>query len=82
MRVVLALGGNALLQRGQPLDAAIQPHNIALAAQAIAAVAQTHAVIVTHGNGPQVGLLALQADACPGRCSPIRWTCWTPKAKA
>lgn len=63
MRVVLALGGNALLQRGQPLEATIQQHNIARAAPAIAAVAQTHAVIVTHGNGPQVGLLALQAAA-------------------
>ncbi|MFM7449200.1 MAG: carbamate kinase [Leptolyngbyaceae cyanobacterium] len=65
MEVVIALGGNALLQRGQPLEAELQLHNIHRAAQAIAAIAQTHQVIVTHGNGPQVGLLALQAAAYP-----------------
>lgn len=63
MLVVIALGGNALLQRGQPLEADTQRHNIQTAARAIAAIAQTHTVIVTHGNGPQVGLLALQAEA-------------------
>ncbi len=63
MRVVIALGGNALLQRGQPLEATVQLHNIKIAATAIAQVAQNHTVIVTHGNGPQVGLLALQAAA-------------------
>src|SRR5512139_133197 len=65
MRVVIALGGNALLRRGQPLEAEIQRRNIGRAAAAIAAVALTHTVIVTHGNGPQVGLLALQAEADP-----------------
>lgn len=65
MRVVIALGGNALLQRGQPLEAAVQLHNIKIAAAAIAQIAQNHTVIVTHGNGPQVGLLALQAAAYP-----------------
>lgn len=59
----MALGGNALLQRGQPLEAAVQLQNIEVAAAAIAAIAQTHQVVVTHGNGPQVGLLALQAEA-------------------
>lgn len=63
MLVVIALGGNALLKRGQPLEADIQLHNIGTAAQAIAQVARHHAVVVTHGNGPQVGLLALQAEA-------------------
>lgn len=64
MRVVLALGGNALLRRGQPADAAAQRANVAVAAGAIAAVAAAgHEVVVTHGNGPQVGLLALQAAA-------------------
>jgi carbamate kinase len=63
MLVVIALGGNALLRRGQPLEAAVQLHNIEVAASAIANVARTHQVIVTHGNGPQVGLLALQAEA-------------------
>lgn len=65
MRVVIALGGNALLRRGQPLEADIQRHNIGRAATAMAAVARAHSVIVTHGNGPQVGLLALQAEADP-----------------
>ncbi len=60
---VIALGGNALLQRGQSLEAAIQLHNIEVAAAAIATMAQAHTVIVTHGNCPQVGLLALQAEA-------------------
>lgn len=65
MRVVIALGGNALLRRGQPLEAEIQRRNIGNAAAAIAAVASVHTVVVTHGNGPQVGLLALQAEAYP-----------------
>lgn len=63
MLVVIALGGNALLKRGQPLEADIQLRNIRVAAAAIATIAQTHTVVVTHGNGPQVGLLALQAAA-------------------
>lgn len=62
-RVVVALGGNALLRRGQPLDAAIQRANIKVAAEVIAEVALDHDVVITHGNGPQVGLLALQNDA-------------------
>lgn len=65
MRVVAALGGNALLRRGEPMDAATQRHNVATAAHALAAVARDHELIVTHGNGPQVGLLALQAEAYP-----------------
>ena len=63
MRVVIALGGNALLRRGEPADAATQRRNVATAVAAIADLAQDHEVIVTHGNGPQVGLLALQGDA-------------------
>ncbi|MDJ0694567.1 carbamate kinase [Mastigocoleus sp. MO_188.B34] len=63
MQVVIALGGNALLQRGQPLEADVQLHNITVAAQAIAEVAKENRVVVTHGNGPQVGLLALQSAA-------------------
>ena len=65
MRVVAALGGNALLRRGEPLDASTQRRNVAAAAHALAAVAREHELIVTHGNGPQVGLLALQAEAYP-----------------
>jgi carbamate kinase len=63
MQIVIALGGNALLKRGQPLEADLQLHNISIAAKAIAEVVQKNTVIVTHGNGPQVGLLALQAEA-------------------
>jgi carbamate kinase len=63
MRIVIALGGNALLRRGQPLDATVQRANVKVAAEAVAAVARHHEVILTHGNGPQVGLLALQNEA-------------------
>ena len=63
MRLVVALGGNALLQRGEPLDVNHQRANVARAVSALATLAGDHDVIVTHGNGPQVGLLALQAAA-------------------
>ena len=63
MRVVAALGGNALLQRGEPADAPHQRRNVAVAAAALATIAVEHELVVTHGNGPQVGLLALQAEA-------------------
>ena len=65
MRVVAALGGNALLRRGEPLDAETQRRNVAVAAHALAGLAAEHELVVTHGNGPQVGLLALQAEAYP-----------------
>jgi carbamate kinase len=64
MRVVIALGGNALLRRGQPLSAENQRANVKTAAKAIAAVMEAgHEVVISHGNGPQVGLLALQNAA-------------------
>jgi carbamate kinase len=63
MRVVVALGGNALLRRGEPLEAQTQEQNVARAARSLAALAESHDLVVTHGNGPQVGLLALQAAA-------------------
>jgi carbamate kinase len=64
MRIVLALGGNALLKRGETLDAEIQRRNISSAvATAIAPIARRHEVVITHGNGPQIGLLALQSAA-------------------
>ncbi|MEW5808783.1 MAG: carbamate kinase [Actinomycetota bacterium] len=63
MRIVIALGGNALLRRGQPMTAENQRANIAAAAERIAAVAPGNQIVVAHGNGPQVGLLALQAAA-------------------
>ncbi len=63
MLVVIALGGNAILQRGEPLESENQKRNIEKAAKAIAKVAKEHTVVLTHGNGPQVGLLALQNEA-------------------
>lgn len=65
MRVVVALGGNALLRRGEPLDIAVQSRNAEAAARSVAALAAHHDVIVTHGNGPQIGLLALQSMSGP-----------------
>ena len=61
--IVVALGGNALLRRGEPMSADVQEANVASAAEALSAVAREHRLVVTHGNGPQVGLLALQNDA-------------------
>ena len=63
MRVVVALGGNALLKRGEALTAANQRRNARVAAEALAPVARAHETVITHGNGPQVGLLALQEIA-------------------
>jgi len=63
MRIVVALGGNALLRRGQPMTAANQRANVRVAAEALAPVALAHELVITHGNGPQVGLLALQGAA-------------------
>lgn len=63
MRIVAALGGNALLRRGEPPEAATQRRHVGEAVRALAALAGTHELVLTHGNGPQVGLLALQAAA-------------------
>lgn len=63
MRIVIALGGNALLRRGQPMTAENQRASLRAAAEHIASVAEGHQIVVAHGNGPQVGLLALQAAA-------------------
>ncbi|MFN2360382.1 MAG: carbamate kinase [Marinobacter sp.] len=64
MLVVAALGGNALLRRGEPLTAEAQRGNVKIAAESLAAIVRAgHQLVVTHGNGPQVGLLALQGAA-------------------
>jgi len=63
MRVVVALGGNALLQRGQPMTAENQRANVAIAAKALAPLAPDYQLVISHGNGPQVGLLSLQSAA-------------------
>jgi carbamate kinase len=63
MRIVVALGGNALLKRGEPMTADVQRTNVRTAARALAPVAREHELVLAHGNGPQVGLLSLQASA-------------------
>ena len=63
MRIVVALGGNALQRRGEPMTVEGQRHNVALACISLAPVAHEHELVISHGNGPQVGLLALQAAA-------------------
>ena len=66
MRIVVALGGNALLKRGEPMTADTQRANVRRAAASLAElIAAGHQIVVTHGNGPQVGLLALQSAAGP-----------------
>ena len=66
MRIVIALGGNALLRRSDPMTTEAQRRNIVVAAKAIAPMAAEHSIVIVHGNGPQVGLLSLQADAYKG----------------
>ena len=70
MRIVIALGGNALLERGQKPDAEVQEANVDRAVAALAGVAAHHEVVVTHGNGPQVGVLALQSASDPHLTTP------------
>jgi carbamate kinase len=63
VRIVIALGGNALLRRGEPMTAQAQRENIRKACKVIAPIAEGNDIVVSHGNGPQVGLLALQQAA-------------------
>ncbi|HSN06986.1 MAG TPA: carbamate kinase [Candidatus Angelobacter sp.] len=63
MRVVVALGGNALQKRGEPMTVENQRANVRVACEALAPVALAHELVISHGNGPQVGLLSLQASA-------------------
>ncbi len=65
MRVVVALGGNALLRRGQKPDNDVQEANVAVSVSALAPLAHDHELVVTHGNGPQVGVLALESALDP-----------------
>ncbi|GAA1986771.1 carbamate kinase [Catenulispora subtropica] len=66
----MALGGNALLERGEKPDAAIQREHVRVAARALAPLADEHELILTHGNGPQVGVLALESAADPALSRP------------
>ena len=70
MRIVAALGGNALLRRGQKPDAAVQLANVQRAVAALAPLAEEHELVLTHGNGPQVGILALQSASDPRLTTP------------
>jgi carbamate kinase len=70
MRIVVALGGNALLHRGEKPDAQVQRRNVDAAVEALAPLAHQHQLVVTHGNGPQVGVLALQSAADPSLSQP------------
>jgi len=63
MRVVVALGGNALLRRGQPMTVDNQRENVRVACDRLAPIAEQHELIISHGNGPQIGLLALAEAA-------------------
>jgi len=63
MRILVALGGNALLRRGETMSAENQRRNVQTAAKALAPLGRGHQLVITHGNGPQVGLLALQSAA-------------------
>ena len=63
MRIVIALGGNALLRRGEKMTADNQRENIRIAARALVPIIEEHEVVISHGNGPQVGLLSLQSAA-------------------
>ncbi|WP_434111070.1 carbamate kinase [Paraburkholderia caffeinilytica] len=72
MRILIALGGNALLRRGEPMTMSHQIANIRRAAQQIAQLADGNQLVIAHGNGPQVGLLALQAAAAgPAGAAPL-----------
>jgi carbamate kinase len=63
MRIIIALGGNALLRRSEPLTAKNQRNNVKTAAKSLSSIVCMHNVVISHGNGPQVGLLALQGAA-------------------
>jgi carbamate kinase len=70
MRIVVALGGNALLRRGDKLDASIQIERVKAAAGSLAPLARDHDLLICHGNGPQVGMLALESQSDPALSAP------------
>jgi carbamate kinase len=70
LRIVAALGGNALLQRGERPDADVQERHISRAVAALAPLARAHQLVITHGNGPQVGMLALESERDPALSRP------------
>ncbi|MFI0411731.1 carbamate kinase [Actinomadura sp. 3N508] len=70
MRIVAALGGNALLRRGEPLEASVQIGHVREAVRGLAAAATGNELVITHGNGPQVGLLAVESASDPALSTP------------
>src|SRR5208282_1531257 len=70
MRIVAALGGNALLERGEPPEAGIQEEHVIKAVWALAPLAAKHDLVITHGNGPEVGMLALESARDPALSRP------------
>jgi len=70
VRIVVALGGNALLKRGERPDAANQIANVTMAVEALAPLAREHELVVTHGNGPQIGVLAVESASDPRLSEP------------
>ena len=82
MRVVVALGGNALLRRGDQMTAEKQRENVRVACDELAPIALEHELVICHGNGPQVGLLALQAAAYDEGARATRSTSSAPRRRA
>jgi len=74
VRIVVGLGGNALLPRGEAPDAAVQLAHVARAAPALARVAEDHELVLVHGNGPQVGMLALESAGDPALSRPYAFS--------
>lgn len=70
MRIVAALGGNALLERGEPPDSEVQEAHVVAAARALAPLGRDHQLVISHGNGPQVGMLALESATDPALSHP------------
>jgi carbamate kinase len=70
MRIVAALGGNALLERGEPPDSDVQEAHVVAAARALAPLARDHQLVISHGNGPQVGMLAIESATDPALSHP------------
>ena len=70
MRIVAALGGNALLERGEPPESVIQEAHVIRAVRALAPLAAGNDLVITHGNGPQVGMLALESAHDPALSRP------------
>ncbi|BCK61225.1 hypothetical protein KAM330_02140 [Aeromonas hydrophila] len=79
--VVVALGGNALLRRGEPLEADIQRKNIATAAKTIALIAQEYNVVLVHATAHKSVCWPCKTVPTP-RYPPIRWMCWVPSPRA